>query len=173
MKKEIQPTASRNISRLIISLLLMFCGAYVLFNPVAALMTTSLILGLFFIVTGIGYFFVFYQSRSYMLMIMGILDILIGLIFVSNLGLTAQSIPIIFALWCLFIGITQIASSLEMKDFQIDVWKWVFGLGLLSVLFAFLIFFHPAIGILTITLLMGSYLIIYGLFEFARFIQGY
>ena len=173
MKKEVLTTAPKNIGQLVISLLLMFCGAYILFNPVAALMTTSLILGIFFIVTGIGYFFVFYYNRSYMLMMMGVLDVLIGLIFVCNLGLTAQTIPIIFALWCLFIGVTQIASSFEMKDIQINAWKWVFILGLLSVLFAFLIFFHPAIGILTITLLMGSYLIIYGLFEFARFILGY
>ena len=173
MKKEILTSAPRTIGRLIIGLLLMFCGAFVLFNPVAALMTTALVLGAFFIVTGIGYVIVFYQSRSYMLMSIGILDILIGLLFVSNLGLTAQSISIVFALWCLFVGVTQIASAFEMKDIQIGPWKWVLALGLLSVLFAFLIFFNPLIGIVTITLLMGSYLIIYGLFELARFVQGY
>lgn len=164
---------SKNIWLLIISLLLIGSGFYVIFNPITALLASALFMGIVFILMGIGYLLIFSQSKSYMVLTLGILDMLIGLIFLTNLGITALTMPIIFALWCLFIGITQLAAGFQMKEMADPSWSWILTAGIAGILFSFLIFFYPVIGTVTLTLLMGGYLIIYGAFELTRFIRGW
>lgn len=171
MNKVLQNKTSRNIGQLFVSILLVFSGFYIFFNPMVAVMTSAVILGIFFIFMGVGYLIAFSHTKSYMLMALGILDILVGLLFIGNLEASILTISIIFALWCLFIGIIQTTGAMELKDMGVKRWKWLCVSGVCAIFFAFLIFFYPIISILTISFLMGFYLILYGIFEFVRYIQ--
>ena len=171
MEKIVQP--SLNLWLLIISILLIGCGIYVLLNPITALIASALFIGITFILMGVGYLIVFRRTKSYMQLSIGLLDIVIGLIFLANLGITAVSMPLIFGLWCLFIGVTQIAAGLELKQVLDRSWSWIVTSGIVGLIFALLIFFYPFIGTVTITLLMGGYLIVYGAFELNRYLRGF
>lgn len=170
MAKEIR---QRNIWLLIIGILLVICGVYVLFNPVTALVASALTIGVILIVIGTGYLITFRQSDSYITLIMGIVDILIGILFLTNLGITAVSMPIIFGLWVLFNGISQLVMGLEIKNTQGPAWKWLVGSGIFGIIFSLLIFAYPVIGTVTLTLLLGLYLIGYGAFELNRYFRIY
>ncbi len=163
---------SKSIWLLIVSLLLIGSGIYVLFNPMTALVASALVAGAIFILMGFGYLFDFRQCRSYMCLAIGILDVIVGIILLSNLGITAISIPMIFGLWCLFIGITQFVAALELKEEEIPFGNWLLAAGLIGIIFGLLIFFYPSFGALTITFLMGAYLILYGVFELNRYIKN-
>lgn len=89
---------------------------------------------------------------------MGLLDILVGVILVANLGVTAATLPMIFALWCLAVGVIQLVTSFQLRKIGAP-WGWSLGIGILGILFAFMILIFPSIGAVTITTLMGMYII--------------
>ena len=105
-----------NIWLLIVGLIMAFLGVYVLFNPVTALMALALYLGIAFIAMGIGYIAFYRYAKSHLLLAIAIVDIIIGLLFVLNLSVTATTLPIIFAMWVLFVGILQIVTAFEYRD---------------------------------------------------------
>ncbi len=161
----------KNIWLLIVSLILIMCGIYVLFSPATALVASALIAGAAFIAMGAGYLMAFRYTRSYMHVTLGVLDIVVGLILLVNLGVTAASMPIIFAFWCLFVGITQVVAALELREVGEPIEKWLLASGIIGIIFSLLIFFNPVFGVLTISFLMGAYLILYGAFELNRYLR--
>jgi uncharacterized membrane protein HdeD (DUF308 family) len=87
---------------------------------------------------------------------------------VTNLGITTASLPIIFALWCLAVGVIQLTTSFQLKRAGMS-WPWSMTVGILGILFAFLILSNPFIGSITITTLMGLYILLYGLVEIGEY----
>ncbi len=163
-----QDITKQNIWLLIIGLLAIASGLWILFSPITALVTSALILGAVFIIMGAGYLMVFRDTRDYMMLLLGILDLLLGLIFLTNLGITAMSMPIVFALWCFFVGVSQLVASFQVREMPDSPWGVLLLSGILGILFGGLIFFYPVVGTFTITVFMGGYLILYGVFELLR-----
>ena len=161
---------SRNIWLLIVSLLLIMSGIYVLFNPISALIASVLVVGILFIILGSSYILAFKDGDSYAILALGILDVFIGLLFLTNIGISVITIPIILAFWILFNSTVQLAMGLEIKNIPNAPWKQLIGSSIFGIGFSILIFIYPAIGNITITLLLGLYLIGYGIIELHRFI---
>ena len=176
MVKEIMPDTIANgksLWLLIISILLIISGVYVLFNPISALITSAVLLGIVFIVIGTAYLMSFRQLNSYMLLALGILDIMIGVLFLTNIAATATSMPVIFGLWILFNSIAEIVMGIEMRSNGIAHWRYLIGMGIAGLIFSLLVFIMPIIGTVAITLIIGLYLIVYGIMEMRRFIKAY
>lgn len=150
------------IGFLVIGILMIALGIYTWFHPVATLIALALYLGVVFIVVGLGYLILAFHIDSGWYLALGLLDVLVGILFVSNLGVTAESLPIIFALWTLFVGVLQVSEAFYRK--RID-YPWGLELisGFIGILFSMLIMTNPMIGAITITILMGSYIILYGI----------
>lgn len=161
----------KNIWFLIIGLILIGCGVYTLFSPITVLLASAIILGTIFIIMGIGYLMLYRETQSYMHVTLGVLDILIGFILLVNLGITAASIPIIFAFWCLFVGVIQLVAALELSEVGKSIEKRLLLSGIVGIVFSLLIFFNPVFGAFTISFLIGWYLILYGIFEVGRFLR--
>lgn len=166
-------TNGKSLWLLIISILLMLSGVYVLFNPISALITSAIFLGIIFIVIGTAYLLSFKQLNSYMLLALGILDIMIGVLFLTNIVATATSMPVIFGLWILFNSIAEIVMGVEMRSNGIAHWRYLCGMGIAGLIFSLLVLIMPTIGTVAITLIIGLYLIIYGVMEMRRFIKAY
>ena len=150
-------------------IIMVILGLYIWFNPVASLLGLALYIGIAFIVVGAGYFLASFSFLSGWYLAVGLLDILVGVILVANLGVTAATLPIIFALWCLAVGVAQLATSFQLKKLELP-WGWTMGTGILGVLFAFMILIFPTIGAVTITTLMGIYVVLYGAFAIAEYV---
>lgn len=161
---------ARNVSvwHLVAGIIMAILGVYVWFNPVVTLVALALYLGIVFIVVGAGYLTISFSYQSGWYMLVGALDILVGVIFVGNLGVTAVSLPIIFAIWCLAVGVIQIVTAFQFKNDGFP-WGWTLGAGILGVLFGFLILAYPAVGTVTITALMGAYILLYGIIEIVEY----
>ncbi len=157
-----------NAWHLVAGILMALLGVYVWMNPAATLVAMALYLGIVFIVVGAGYFMASFSLESGWYMLVGLLDIFVGVIFVGNLGVTAASIPVIFALWCLAVGIIQVVTAYQMSKLGAS-WKWTSVAGILGILFAFLILAYPSIGAFTLTALMGLYVILYGVVEIIEY----
>lgn len=156
------------IWHLIAGIIMAVLGIYVWFNPVVSLVALALYLGIAFIVVGAGYLAVSFSFQSGWYLLVGLLDIFVGIIFVGNLGVTAETLPIIFAVWCLAVGIVQLANAWQLRRDGFD-WGWSAGVGVLGIVFAFLILAYPVLGALTITAIMGAYILLYGLVEITEY----
>ena len=77
---------------------------------------------------------------------------------------------IFICFWILFNSTVQLAMALEIKNQEDAPWKQMIGASIFGIGFSILIFIYPALGNITITLLLGLYLIGYGVFELHRFI---
>ncbi len=157
---EIKPSRWRLVSGII----MLFFAAYIWFHPLATMVGLALYLGLAFIVMGIGYLAVSTKATIGRDMFVGILDILIGVIFVSNLGITAATMPIIFAFWSLAIGIVQLVEAYQLRKLGFS-WGMSVISGVVGVVFAYLILAYPLLGMLTLSTIIGIYVLLYGMFE--------
>ena len=156
LKPQTSTTSNQGIGiwHLIAGIIMTLLGVYVWFNP--------------FIIVGAGYIAFSFSFQSGWYLLVGLLDIFVGIIFVSNLGVTAETLPIIFAVWCLAVGIIQLANAWELRKIGLN-WGWCATAGALGVVFAFLILAFPVLGALTITAIMGAYIVLYGLVEIGEY----
>lgn len=94
----------------------------------------------------------------------GILDIILGIILLLNLGLTAVTLPFVFAFFGVLTGIFWIVEALSFKQKGYKPWGVALLAGLLSLIIGILIFLHPVIAMLTIFGFIGCMFILQGFF---------
>ena len=153
----------------IFGVLAIIAGIATCFNPDSVLLAMALYLGIVFLAGGIGYVYSFVQTRSGAWLALGLLDIAVGLILITHLGITALSLPIILAFWALSVGVIQTAFAFEMKDAGFSSWKWTLTNGILGIAFGLLVAAHPVVGAVTISVLLGAYLILFGVLSLAEY----
>lgn len=160
----------RPVWLLLIGVLMIGMGFYVFMNPLNTILAVAMYIGIVFIISGFSYISTYLASRtSGWFLANGLLDIVIGLFFIANLGLTAMSLPIMLAFWMAFIGILRIMAAFHMRSLKLPMWGWPLVFGLLSIVLGFMVLANPVVGKLTITFMVGSYMIMYGFFDIAEF----
>lgn len=66
------------------------------------------------------------------------------------------------------VGVIQLVVAYQFRKAQVS-WGWTLTSGILGILFAFLILSYPAVGVITITALMGTYILLFGILEIAEY----
>ena len=99
---------------------------------------------------------------------MGLLDLLLGFILMANLGVTAATLPIIVALWCLTIGVVQVVGAFEIKRYDLP-WGWSMTMGFVGIIFGLIILAYPMFGAITISTVIGLYAIMFSVLQFAEY----
>lgn len=153
----------------IFSTLMIVAGIWTWFNSDSVLLAMALYLGIVFLAGGASYIHSFMQTRSGAWLALGLLDFIIGLILIANLGLTALSLPIVLAIWALSVGVIQTAFAFEMKNDGFASWKWTLANGILGIAFGLLVVARPIVGALTISLMLGTYLVLFGVLSLAEY----
>ena len=167
--KKISPSpCCVGIWHMLAGILMVILGTYVWFNPFVSLLALSLYIGIALMIIGAGYVGSSISIESGWFMFVGLIDIIVGIILVSNLGVSAATLPIIFALWCIAVGSAQLVSSYHLSKNKMP-WGWSLSLGLLGIVFGFLILQYPELGTITISTLLGLYIIMYGIVEIIEY----
>jgi len=94
----------------------------------------------------------------------GLLDILLALILLLNIGLTAITLPFVFASYGILTGIFWIIQSVFFKRKGYRFWTVALIAGLLSLLIGILIFYRPVIAAITIVGIIGIMFMVHGFF---------
>ena len=153
------------------SVFMIIAGIFIWFYPDTALLAAALYLGMMFIIGGSGYLTDFYLLRSGWLLAVGLLNIIIGVVLILNLGITAASLPVLLAVWILCIGVIQIAFGVDSKAGGDPAWKWILIAGFLGIIFALLILGYPVIGVFAISTMLGLYFFLYGCLGIAEYVE--
>lgn len=153
-------------SMLILGLLIVVGGFWIMYQPVIGYAAIALLFGWSLFVGGI---FQVVISTTITKEIQGwgwwlaggILDVLIGLILVTNLVLTETALPYFFAFIFLFKGISNIIASFSMMSEYKYWWLYLINAVLLIVL-SWLFFISPFAATFTIVVLCSFVMIYWG-----------
>lgn len=148
--------------------LMILLGLVIWFNPFDSLLALAFYIGIGFICVGFLYLVSAYELRFGWYLLVGSFDILVGTVLISNLGITAASLPIILALWCLTVGIIQIISSLEFKSVDLP-WKWTALMGYVGLFFGLAVLMFPTVGAIAISTIMGFYAMMFGILQIIEY----
>ena len=146
-------------------LLLLLFGLAAVFWPGVTLTVLVLWIGAGFLVNGVFALVAAVagrdvEGRGYLL-IDGALGILAGIVTFMYPGITQIVLLWLVAGWAIFSGIAQIAAAVQFR--KVIRGEWLLGLaGALAIVFGLLLVARPAVGLLTVALLIGWFAILYG-----------
>ncbi len=115
----------------------------------------ALIDGVFGVIAGI-------RGKWTSLVIMGLLGIAAGLVALLRPGLAAVSLLWVLAIWVIVAGAMQIAAAIRLRKEVQGEWLWILS-GLLMVGLGLVFFLRPGAGILSVTWLLASLAILWGI----------
>ncbi|HTE26921.1 HdeD family acid-resistance protein [Flavitalea sp.] len=134
------------------ALLFLIAGFLTFRYPIESYLTLSILMGVTMLLTGIIEMVYALSNRKTngwgLRLFAAIVDLILGIILVMNIGLSMAVLPFFVGLWFLFRGITLLSFSGIARDTASMAWMIAGGILLISV--ALLIMIQPVIGALTI-----------------------
>lgn len=168
LKQRVKNLEKHRWCLIIAGILMALLGIYAMFHPGAAILSLAMFIGFGFAVSGINHVIAYFvlkrdaADHPGWFMAQGIFEIILALILLSNLGVTALSIPLMVAFWAMFDGIMRTTASFKLKALGVDKWWVLLISGIISIIFALLLISRPFAGVFAITFLLGLTLVIWG-----------
>jgi uncharacterized membrane protein HdeD (DUF308 family) len=150
-------------------IIFIFLGIYIYKFPVSGMLGLIIYGGILLFISGIieaGFSIGTRKENKGWLWQMGegLLDILIAVILLSNIGLTAITLPFVFAIYGILTGIFWIIQAVFFKRKEYKFWIIALIAGLFSLLIGILIFYRPVLTALTIVGIIGILFMVHGFF---------
>ncbi|WGN90347.1 HdeD family acid-resistance protein [Ligilactobacillus faecis] len=161
---------------LVVGIILVIAGIASFMRPDATLKFVSICLGIGLLVKGIYELWFrqginnWFGEKSGWLLFMGIIDIILGLLFIFRAASGVVVIAYIFAFWFIFDSIAEIATANYFKRLNRGYYVAMLILNILALLVGFILLFNPLIAASTLVLIISFYLLLIG---FIKIIQAF
>lgn len=164
MEMSVDPSLRHWWVFLLRGILFILVGIYMLFAPASGYAALGFLFGLIILLAGISELLHVYRGRSARNrgwhLFLGIVDIILGIILMSNIAASAAILRIIVGIWFLIRGLSLFSFS------ALGGRSWLLAIGgILVIIFAVLVLFNPIFGAMTIVLWTAIAFIITGLFN--------
>lgn len=155
---------------LIVGILFLLFGFWILKTPLESYVTLALLFGVVFLVNGIFEIIFSISNRKEIdnwgwILAGGIIDLLFGFVLASNVGLSMAVLPFYVGFMLLFRSVAAIGYAFDLKGFGMRDWYWLLLLGILGLLFSFIMIWNPVFGGMTIIIWTALAFITYGIFR--------
>ena len=159
---------STKIWLVISGILLIALGVLCIAKPAATLFATAWLIGFFTLFSGISKIVFTFQTQQFLpnsgtRMLSGLLQIIIGIIFLANNLFVTLSLPMVFAMWVLIEGVVIAVQSFDYKKAGFDKWWCLLSLGIAAAVLGCLGLRHPVDTGKTLSTLIGIGVIVAGL----------
>ncbi len=152
-----------------ISGILMVIAAILLIrHPGVGLRAFVLIFAILSIVQGFVWFAVYSHFRDLMsygwvTILAGILDIIVGILFLYSYDVAGLALAYLFAIWFFVDSIAGMVFAWHLRKFSTFYFVFDLILDILSLLISIALMFNPALSALTLVMLIAVWLIIFGI----------
>jgi len=141
-------------------------GFLVVFSPLAGGLTVTMLLGAGLMVGGVVRLFAAFGAGSFgagaLAFLSGLLAAVLGFYLLANPGFGLATLTLVVAMMFFAGGLTQVLVALKMRP--ASGWGWMMTGGILTLLFAFMVWLQfPISGIWLIGTLVGIHLIFAGM----------
>ena len=93
----------------------------------------------------------------------GVITTILGIILLANEGVVAGFLPFIFAMWFIVEGISELSLAISAGRCHVPYWWSLLILSIMEIIFGFLTFFDPIGGAISLTVMVGTFLIVHGI----------
>jgi uncharacterized membrane protein HdeD (DUF308 family) len=154
---------------LIFGILMVVVGVIALAWPGPTVIALAVLFGIQLIVSGIFWFIGAFSrgeesgGARVMSAILGLLGILIGLYAVRHIVVSVVALALLIGIYWVANGIAEIYNAITRHEQEHR--GWMGFLGVLSVLAGIIVIVYPGISLVTLAIVLGIWLIIYGVME--------
>lgn len=130
-------------------LLLVALGIYCICRPTQTLFASAWLIGLMTLLSGISTLIFTFKTQRFLpnsgtRMLSGLLQVVLGVVFLSNKLVLTVSLPVIFAIWVIIEGVTLAIESFDFKKVGFGGWWCILILGIVAAVLGFLGLRNPA-----------------------------
>lgn len=155
---------------LISGLTLLFFGIWFLLAPLDSFKSLTIVFGLIILLSGVYEMYIALRNRKVVLNYLsflwgGVLNAILGLLLILNPEAILWIISLVIGFWLIFKGGEQIKRSFQLKKTNNPNWKGVLIFGIVLILIAAILLWHPAIIGFTIALWTSLAFILIGVFR--------
>ncbi len=119
----------------------------------------ALVDGVFAVVHGVSSYGE--RERWWVTVLEGIAGIIIGIVTFLWPDLTALTLLTIIGVWAIFTGVMEIMGAIQLRQVIEGEWLYILS-GIASVVFGALVILFPGAGALSLTWLIGTYALVFG-----------
>lgn len=155
---------------IVLGILMVGLGIYTMMNPGTAITAIVIAYAIAAIVSGIADFVIYYKLErrggfgSAMMIISGILNVLVGILLLFNIGAGAWTLSILFPVWFIIHCVARLANLDFVKTFGSRFEYWVTLIAnVLGIIFGIIILFNPFAGAVSLVYFVAFYLLVMGL----------
>ncbi len=149
--------ALRGVFAVLFGLLTFLIPGITLFTLVLLFGAYAILDGIFDIISAVRA-----PGRHWPLVLEGVVGIIIGILTFIWPGITTMVLLYLIAFWAIFTGILEIVAGIRLREVIANEWLLIL-MGVLSVLFGFLILIFPGAGALAIIIWIGAYSLLFGI----------
>jgi len=164
-----------NVYLIITALLLIALGVLCIVNPGASFISTAWIMGLIILLSGISQLVMGLTlgrllPNAGMTTLMGLLQIILGIMLLGNNMLASTTLIIAFAMWIVFEGISLAVNAFEYKRFRFGGWWIMLLLGICSIVLGFMALQKPDVTAPALGMLVGIGIMANGIVRLVAYI---
>ncbi|MGB4205698.1 MAG: DUF308 domain-containing protein [Bacteroidales bacterium] len=157
---------------LIMGIVFLLTSFWVVSKPVESYTALSILFSIVFLISGVSYFIFsimsINKSRNWgWNLVYGVILLVFGIYLVSSPSLSKDALALYVGFISMLFSISAISFAIEIKNFGSRQWGWLLALGILSVIFSFLLIINPLIAGLTVVLYTGLTFASLGVFYIA------
>ncbi len=161
---------------IIFGIIFIATGIWILRAPAESFEKITVFIGIIILVSGTSGVFLTIHNRLAIpgwgfQLAGGIIDMAIGLILILNPEILLKIITIFAAFWLVISGIFVLRRAMEFRDGEKDIWRWELILGIVLLLLAVILLWHPMILGLTIAIWTAAAFIALGIFRISLTIR--
>jgi len=150
--------------------ILLLFGIWFLIAPIESFHSLTIVFGIIMLISGIPELYILIKSQKGFIenlsfLLGGVLNIVLGILLIVNPRTILLIISILFGFWLIFKGGEQIKRAIKLRKNRNLVWKRVLTLGILMIVVAAILLWHPEIIGFTIALWTSIAFIMIGVFR--------
>lgn len=146
-------------------------GVLCICYPGTTLLSASLAVGLLTLFSGISTIVLWFRTKYVLptgnLLLSGIFQLLVGIIFLNHNLLLAATLPIVFAVWIAVEGVILAIRAFDFKQFRFPHWWVVFVVGVLTAVAGCIAIRYPfSVAAPALSYSIGACIILFGIVDF-------
>lgn len=148
--------------------ILILLGLVAFLNPMLSAVTLGVCMGIGFLIAGFNNLVPYFSMRDNplrpkWLLPLGILDIVLGALFLTRIGLAFFALSTLLGFWILLVGVMRLWMSFQVKAAGNEKWWLMTASGALLLLCALILLSNPFAAAFAVTFLVGFVLVMAGL----------
>lgn len=151
-------------------ILLVVAGFLVMAYPDRSFKTFVFLFGVISIIQGVLWISAYAKFKdlfgmSWLTILSGILDIIVGILFLASRSVGGIALAILFAIWFMTDSIVGIVFASHLKSFSTGYYVFSLILNIISLIIAIVMLFNPLIAAWTLVYVVAFWLLVFGFNE--------